>query len=185
MEGQPLSEYETLRATIRQRGTVRVLVAWLGVGLWAACVLVIAAAIQLPALSLVPLLVLVASFEAVFALHTGAERVGRYLQVFHGDAWEETAMAYGRRFRGAGPDALFSAVFALAALVNLLPIVSVDPTPAEWIPLGLAHLLFLLRIDWARRQAAGQRTRDLERFRALALPSTPSGESGDTAPGRG
>jgi len=149
MEGQQLAEYETLRATIRQRGTMRMVLAWLGIGLWAALVLVIAAAIQLPALSLVPLLVLAVSFEVVYALHVGVERVGRYLQVFHGDVWEDTAVAYGQRFRGAGPDSLFSAVFALAAIVNLLPIVSIDPTPAEWIPLGLAHLLFLLRLDWA------------------------------------
>ena len=86
-------------------------------------------------------------------------------------------MAYGHRFPGAGPDALFSVVFALATLVNLLPIVSVGPTPAEWIPLGLAHLLLILRIVRARRQSAGQRARDLERFRMLARPQAPPGDS--------
>jgi hypothetical protein len=33
--------------------------------------------------TLVPLLVLVAGFEAAFALYTNVERIGRYLQVFH------------------------------------------------------------------------------------------------------
>ena len=177
MDGQRLVEYEALRATVRERGTARVVVAWLGVSLWAALVLVLAAVIPLPALSLVPLVALVAAFEAVHALHVGVERVGRYLQVFHDDAWEKTAMAFGRKFPGAGPDPLFSAVFALAAAVNTLPMVSVGPTPAEWIPLGLAHLLFILRIDRARRQAAGQRASDLDRFRALAGSETASARS--------
>jgi len=177
MDEHRLVEYETLRATIRERGTVRVVVVCLGVSIWAALVLVMAAVIQLPALALVPLLVLAATFEVIHALHVGAERVGRYLQVFHDDRWEATAMAYGHSFPGAGPDALFSVVFALATLVNLLPMVSVGPTPAEWIPLGLAHLLFILRIGRARRQSAGQRARDLARFRMLAGPQAPPSDS--------
>ena len=56
-------------------------------------------------------LVLVATFEVVFALHTAVERVGRYIQVFHeGDAapgtphaWQASVMAtaFNRSWRPA------------------------------------------------------------------------------------
>jgi hypothetical protein len=87
-------------------------------------------------------------------------------------------MAYGRRFPGGGLDPLYSAVFALATLVNLLPMLAFAPTPAEWIPLGLAHALVLVRIGRARQLAARQRAQDLERFEAIAgeraaAPPTP------------
>lgn len=84
-------------------------------------------------------------------------------------------MAYSRRFPGGGPDPLFSAVFVLATLVNLLPLLAFGPTAAEWIPLVLAHGLVLLRIQWARRLAARQRAQDLERFEALAGERTAAG----------
>ena len=54
-----------------------------------------------------PLLALAGVFEAVFALHTGVERVGRYIQVFYesetpdSSNWEYTAMAFGRPFPAA------------------------------------------------------------------------------------
>ena len=175
MPDQPLLEFTALRATIRERGTARVVVFWFGIAVWAALMFVMAAAIQVPAAALVPLVVLLATFEAVYGFHVGVERVGRYLQVFHSDAWEKTAMAYGQRFPGGGPDPLFTSVFVLATLVNLLAMVAVDPVPAEWIPLGLAHGAFLSRIDWARRRATRQRAEDLERFQAIAGADRPAG----------
>jgi hypothetical protein len=181
MPDQPLLEFSALRATIRERGTARVVVFSFGIAAWAALLFVMAAAVPVPAAVLVPLVVLVATFEAVFALHVGVERIGRYLQVFHSDTWEKTAMAYGRRFPGGGPEPLFASVFVLAALVNLLAMVAVDPVPGEWIPLGLAHVAFALRIDRARRVAARQRAEDLERFQAIA----DAGRPGDTGPSAG
>lgn len=168
MHDQRSKEYAALRATIRERGTARVALFWLGIAAWAALLLALMAVSRVPAGVLVTLLVLAATFEAGYALHVGVERIGRYLQVCHEDAWEAAAMAYGRRFPGGGPDPLFSAVFSLAALVNLLPLLLLDPVPAEWIPLGLAHAVFALRIAWARRRAGVQRDEDLRRFRALA-----------------
>ena len=58
--------------TIRERGTARHWVVIAGLGVWAALALA-SAVIALPALTLVPLLVLVASFEVIFTLHTGVE----------------------------------------------------------------------------------------------------------------
>ena len=66
-----------------------------------------------------PLLVLAGTFEAVFALHAGVERIGRYLQVFHDDTWEQTAMAFGPPLAEQEP-ILFAGVFGLATVCNFL-----------------------------------------------------------------
>ena len=61
--------------------------------------------------ALLPLLVLAAGFEAIFALHINVERIGRYLQVFH-DAMAGAGNTSPWRWAtlpGRGPDALFSA----------------------------------------------------------------------------
>src|SRR5262245_27009434 len=89
-------EYSALRATIRERGTARVWLLTIGVITWAALALVTVALALPPVAALLPLLVLVATFEGVFALHVGVERIGRYLLVFHGDEWERTAGTFGR-----------------------------------------------------------------------------------------
>jgi len=89
-------EYSALRATIRERGTARPWLAFAGLAVWAALVVVTTALSMPPVGAIVPLAVLAAAFEGVFALHIGVERIGRYLQVFHEDRWEQTAMAFGR-----------------------------------------------------------------------------------------
>ena len=78
-----------------------------------------------------PLLVLAGTFEAVFALHVGVERIGRYLQVFHDDAWEQTAMAFGPPLAGTGTDPLFAGLFGLATVCNFLPVLVGGSAPAE------------------------------------------------------
>ena len=48
------------------------------------------------ALILVPFLAIAATFEISFFIHTGVERVGRYLQVLYepeGQGWENTVIA--------------------------------------------------------------------------------------------
>jgi hypothetical protein len=76
-------------------------------------------------------------------------------------------MAFGRAFPGGGSDPLFSPYFALATAANLLPAALVSPAPIEWALVGIAHTLLLARIVSARRQSAGQRATDLERFGTL------------------
>ena len=67
-----------MRATIAQRGTVRMaLVPLVFVG-WAAVAVATAAVITDALSTLVPLLVLVAGFEAVVAIHLNVERIGRF-----------------------------------------------------------------------------------------------------------
>lgn len=184
-------EYKTLRATIRERGSVRVitfLVTLLG---WAALDLVLLVSAGHPYAALLPLMVLVAGFEVIFQLHLGVERVGRYLQVAYEErrqpgrpgstnattpgevtaGWETAAMAYGRAYPAAGSDALFPRIFLLATLVNVLPIVGafvrMRERPAGFVVLVLAHVGFAVRIAIARNRAGRQRGEDLARFREL------------------
>ena len=83
MTGPEHDEYVALRATIRERGTARVCVFVGGIAAWVAATIATAALASTPVATLLPLLLLASTFEAVFALHVGVERIGRYLQVFH------------------------------------------------------------------------------------------------------
>jgi hypothetical protein len=163
-------EYRALRDTIRERGTARVWIFIAGLVAWAGLVIATAALAALPIATLLPLLVLAAIFEAVFALHTGVERIGRYLQVFaegaDGAGWEHAAMAYGRAHRGGG-DPLFAMIFIAAAVLNFVPVMVAEPVALEVGVVGALHLLFVVRVFLARRDAGRQRAVDLERFQAL------------------
>ncbi len=120
-------EYRALRDTIRERGTARVWAVVAGIFAWAALTAATAALSSTPVGTLLPLVMLIATFEAVYALHVGVERIGRYLQVFYEAAddrtprWESAAMAFGRPANAARVDPLFAIVFAIAALFNLAP----------------------------------------------------------------
>jgi hypothetical protein len=168
------AEYAALRATIKERGTARVVLFPVMVGAWAVMMLLTLAVSPRPLSFLFPLMALAATFEAVFHLHTGVERIGRYLQVFYekdvdptrGQGWETIAMAYGRAFPGSGSDPLFVTAFAVAIALNLVPTLLMRPNVA-WAIVAVAHVALLVRISLARRRAAGQRALDLERFRTL------------------
>jgi fatty acid desaturase len=162
-------EYQAMRATIQQRGTARMLVLPIIFVGWAATAVATAAVITVAISTLVPLLVLVAGFEAIFALHVNVERIGRYLQVFHEHdrGWERVAMTFTQRFPRTGPDALFSRLFVLATSVNFLPAALGWESIPELVLLAIPHLLFINRIRLARVFAASQRAQDLERFLEL------------------
>lgn len=156
-----------LRATIRERGTARVCVFGAGLAAWAALALATAALAAPPVGTLVPLVALAAVFEAVYALHAAAERIGRYLSVFHDDRWERAAASFGRPSGAISLDPLFSVTFVLAAIVNLEPLLPVGPTPPELVFVIGAHALFALRVVSARAAAKRQRAVDAERFQQL------------------
>jgi hypothetical protein len=161
-------EFEALRATIRERGTVRLILLPVVLALWAAAAIATATVIALPIGALVPLVVLAGGFEAIYALHLNVERIGRYLQVFHEveGGWEHVAMTFGQRFPGRGPDALFSGLFLIATALNYLP-VALGGTMPELVVAGLLHLLLAVHIGTARQRAARQRLLDHERFTAI------------------
>jgi hypothetical protein len=164
-------EFRILRATIQQRGTARmVLLPVVFIG-WAGTAVATAAVITVAVSTLVPLLILVAGFEAVFALHVNIERIGRYLEVFHeGEdepGWEHTASMFAQRFPGAGLDPLFGRLFVLATSVNFLPAALGWENMAELVVLAALHLVFINRVRLARAFVATQRVEDLRRFTAL------------------
>jgi len=166
-----IEEYRALRDTIRARGTARTCIFVAGLGVWAALSLAILAMSAVPLAVVFPLLVLAGTFEAVFALHAGVERIGRYLQVFHDDTWEQTAMAFGPPLARTGSDPLFTLLFLLATVCNFVPVLLAEPLPVELGVLGAVHLIFGLRLLIARNAAAGQRAADLARFRSLLAES--------------
>jgi hypothetical protein len=161
-------EYTALRATIRERGTARMVIAPLVFIAWAATSVATAAVITVALSTLVPLMVLAAGFEAIFALHTNVERIGRYIQAYHESTsgWEHVGMEFGRRFPGGGPDPLFGRLFGVAVSINYIP-AALGGTPIELVVLGILHLLVIFRIRVARKAASGQRALDLERFQSL------------------
>jgi hypothetical protein len=161
-------EYAAMRQTIRERGTARmVLVPIIFIG-WAATAISTAAVITVAISTLVPLLVLAAGFEAIFALHVTVERIGRYVQVFHerDGGWEHVAMSFGQRFPGTGPDPLFSRLFVFAISANFLPVV-LGGEVVEIVVVAVFHLVLINRIRLARTYAAAQRAADLQKFEAL------------------
>ena len=169
MTESEVEEYKALRATIRERGSVRACVFVAGMAAWALVALA-ATFVSIPLMAVLPLLLLAATFEAVFALHVGVERIGRYLQVFYDDRWEQTAMAFGPPLAGTGSDPLFALLFGLATMANLAPVLAAAPVRVEVVAIGGAHALFLVRLVVARRVAGRQRAADLERFRQIKNP---------------
>jgi hypothetical protein len=169
MKPEAIDEYRALRDTIRERGTARLWIVLVGLALWASLTVVTFALAPFPAATILPLLVLAAGFEVVLSLHITVERIGRYIQVFHEaePGWEHVAMAYGQRFPGGGLDPLFANFYRTATVLNFLPAAFSRPQPAEVVIVGAIHALFVVRVEFARRQAARQRALDLDRFRQL------------------
>ena len=160
-------EYTALRATIQARGTTRVWIFVVAASVWAALTLAMVALTLPPVAALVPLIVLAAAFEAVFALHVGVERIGRYLEVFHQDRWERTAMAFGTPLAGTRSDPLFVLVFAGATILNLFPVFIAGPLPVELAVIGAAHAIFIGRLARAHLVTGRQRLSDLARFKEI------------------
>ncbi len=177
-----VEEYRALRATIRERGTTRVWVFTVGVIAWAGLTVATAGLGGIPIAALVPLIALAGAFEAVFALHIGVERIGRYIQVFYEEGasasdagprasnkWEHAISAFGRGVPGSATDPLFVWIFAAATLLNFVPVMMAAPVAIEVYAIGGAHLLFLARLAIARRAATRQRAIELARFKEIAL----------------
>ena len=173
------SEFAALRQTITVRGTVRMALFPVTLVSWAIVSVVLLLFGEFPVAVIFPLAVLIAGFEAIHALHVGAERIGRYIQVYYEDAidgprWETTAMAVGPALPGGGIDPLFSVVFICAAVANLVPAFTPEPTRPELGILLLLHLAFIVRVVRARGAAARQRAVELESYRAIRAQHPPT-----------
>ena len=127
MTEQQLHEFRSLRDAVASRGQLRVGLTVAGLWMWAMVLTALVIAPPYPVAAIVPLTVLLVTFEAIRPLHFGAERIGRYLQVFYEEAnlanavpdapltppaWERTAMAFGAAVPGAAGHPLFAPTFA-------------------------------------------------------------------------
>jgi hypothetical protein len=168
------AEYTSLRAAIAARGQLRVGLAVGGVTSWAVLLVLVIGWLPYPAAAVVPLVPLLATFEGVRSLHFGAERLGRFLQVYYEEAgrgtlpgWERTAMAMGPAVPGAAGHPLFLPVFFAAVGLNLLAVLLPQPVGVELAALSIPHLAFAGWLVHADRAMRRQRANDLARFRAL------------------
>lgn len=178
MERPTRSEYLVLRKTIAQRGALRPILALGGITAWACVLIAVLVLLPYPVASAIPLLVLSATFEAIRPLHFGAERIGRYLQVFHEEAgqpdralsdtpsWERVAMIFGH-VPGVGGHPLFVPIFFLAAVANYVAVIIPNPVPIEMGVMAVPHLAFMAWLFAAHRAMKKQRPVELARFHDL------------------
>lgn len=150
-----------------------------GIGVWAIVLTAVLVVLPYPVAAAIPLVVLAATFEAIRPLHFGAERVGRYLQVFYEEAghpdrplhdtpaWERVAMRFGH-VPGVGGHPLFVPVFFLATVVNYLAVLLPGPVPIEMGVMAVPHLAFIAWLAVADRAMRRQRGIELARLRQLA-----------------
>lgn len=179
MERESRSEYLVLRQTIATRGTIRPTLVLAGIGIWGALLIAVLALLPYPVAAAIPLLVLLVTFEIIRPLHFGAERIGRYLQVFYEDAaepdrslcdtpsWERIAMSFGA-VPGVGGHPLFVPLFLIATGVNYLAVLLPRPLAIEMSVMALPHLAFIAWMVAADRAMRSQRTLELQRMRELA-----------------
>jgi hypothetical protein len=165
--GHAREEYRSLRRTIQSRGSLRIAIALATWTAWATLALWAWTSVAGPVAGLIPLLILVGGFELVLSLHTGVERIGRYVQrMFETGrpsppAWEHVAVAMGPRWLSPGGlDPLFSLVFLFASWLNLVPSV-LSGDVRTLVVIGVPHAAFIIRVIVSRQFIARQRAADL------------------------
>jgi len=179
-----LEEYRALRATIRERGSLRFLVTSITFSAWAAVLTTLCAVTVVPTFLLVPLVMLAAGFELNLAIHVGVERVGRYLQVKYernpqsAAGWEHAVMKL--EVPSGGVDALFLVVFLAALALNFvvalwLAVAVTGPDEigairTETLIVAVLHAIVAARWLQAAKYARSQRARELPAFEAALKP---------------
>ena len=179
-----LEEYRALRATIRERGSLRFLVTSITFSAWAAILTTLCVVTVVPTFILVPLVVLAAGFELNLAIHVGVERVGRYLQLKYernpesAAGWEHAVMKL--QVPLGGVDALFLVLFlsalALTFVVALWLATAVTEAGeigairAETLVVAVLHAIVAARWLQAAKYARSQRARELPAFEAALKP---------------
>jgi len=179
MERHRQSEYLVLRRAIAHRGAVRPILTLTGIGLWAGLLIAVLVLVPYPVAAAIPLAVLAATFEVIRPLHFGAERIGRYLQVFYEEAgepgrplsdtpsWERVAMSVSA-IPGAGGHPLFVPTFFIATAINYLAVLLPSPVAVELGVMAVPHLAFIAWLIAADRAMRSQRAIELARMRHLA-----------------
>ncbi len=172
------SEYLVLRRTIASRGSLRPVLLVIGLSLWAAILTAVLVLLPYPVAAAIPLLVIAVTFEAIRPLHFGAERIGRYLQVFYEEAgqpdrslhdtpaWERVAMGFGK-VPGVGGHPLFVPLFFLATVTNYLAVLLPGAVPIELSVMAIPHFALIAWLLVAHRAMQRQRDVELARLREL------------------
>jgi hypothetical protein len=172
------SEYLVLRRTIAQRGAIRPILVLAGIAIWAAILTAVLALLPYPLAAALPLLILLVTFEVIRPLHFGAERIGRYLQVFYEEdgepgraihdtpSWERVAMSFGA-VPGVGGNPLFIPIFIFATFINYLAVLLPGPAAIELSVMAVPHFAFLAWLIMAHRAMRRQRSIELARLREL------------------
>ena len=178
MDRDRQSEYLVLRQTIARRGALRPILAFAGLAAWAALLIVVLTLLPYPVAAVIPLLVLLVTFEVIRPLHFGAERIGRYIQVFYEEAgdldrpladtpsWERVAMSFGA-VPGVGGHPLFVPLFFMATLINYLGVLLPQPVAIEMSVMAVPHLALMGWLLSADRAMRNQRTIELARLREM------------------
>ena len=185
MERHRASEYLVLRQAIAQRGALRHVLVFCGITIWAVLLIAVLALLPYPFLATVPLLALLVTFEVIRPLHFGAERIGRYVQVFYEEAgepgralsdtpsWERVAMSFGR-VPGVGGHPLFVPTFLLATAINYVAVLLPGPVAVELSVMAIPHLAFIAWLAAADRAMRKQRAIELARLRELHKGNSPT-----------
>lgn len=186
MERDPRTEYLVLRQTIATRGALRPILALCGLGIWGVVLTAVLVLLPYPVAASIPLLLLAATFEVIRPLHFGAERVGRYIQVFYEEAgdpnrplddtpsWERVAMHFGT-VPGVGGHPLFVPVFVIATAINYLAVLLPAPVTLELAVMAVPHLAFVVWLVMSDRAMRRQRSIELTRLREMRNPEPEPG----------
>lgn len=180
MDRPSAAEYLVLRKAIATRGALRPVLFLAGLAIWAVLLTAMLVLLPFPLAVTIPLVVLAATLEAIRPLHFGAERLGRYLQVFYEElgqpgralsdvpSWERVAMNLGT-VPGTGGHPLFVPIFFIATIVNYLPVLLARPAavPVELGTLAVPHIAFVVWLLYSDRAMRAQRAAELARFRNL------------------
>jgi hypothetical protein len=176
-----LEEFRALTAMIRERTTMRALmmvIAWVG---WAALALAIMLVVPAPLLLLVPLVLLLAAFEANLKMVRTTDLMTTYLRVTCEEdrgvaGWHTVSANLARRGAGTRDDSLFFWTFMAFIAASYLCVVLASGETAEAtarnrqdaIDLALVtavHLAIAVRFAIARRWLQTVRRSDRDRFR--------------------
>jgi hypothetical protein len=142
------------------------------------------ALLPIPVAAAIPLIALVVTFQVIRPLHFGAERIGRYVQVFYEEdgnperplsdtpSWERVAMRFGA-VPGVGGHPLFVPAFFMATAVNYLAVILPRPVMIEMAAMAVPHLAFLAWLVAADRAMRRQREIELRRMRELHRQGQP------------
>jgi hypothetical protein len=187
-----LEEFRALQAAIRERTSARLLflaIAWVG---WASLATAIMLVLPAAPLLVLPLVLLLASFEVNLGIIRGVEHIGAYLRLAFEErravpGWETASADLARRYpRGVADPVLFWPFVAVLGANYLCVVLAAGETadPAihvreDSLDLALVtalHAAVLVRFVFGRRGLASGREREFQKIRAV------TGSDGTSSP---